>query len=483
MKVLTDHNDSNFTLRKAVLVGAILGICLLTSYYTTQFGEVVPLAVIGVCLSTGLLAFLFNKPIVGLYIVVGYTFALPLTREFGVRVQWGLATEAILLFTWIAALFSDTSKVKWSNCKNDLNVLILIWVTISFLQIINGGSLLGWIHEIRSTALVFILVIPLTSALFIEKRTLNTFLKILILWSMLATLNGIKQLHLGLFPGEAEFLNANTKTHLIYGKLRVFSFLTDAGMFGATQAYGALICFLLALGSIKLWKRIALVVMGCMMFYGMMISGTRGAFFVFAGVVPALFLVKNFKFLSIGLLCVTLLFAFLKFTSIGQGNYQIRRLRTAVNPNNDASYQVRLMSQERLRHYLSSRPFGGGLGTIGANGKEFNPSHFLASVEPDSYWVKVWAMYGIVGMIVWFSMMMYIMGKCCGIIWGIRDPVLKIKLIALIAGAIGIFLASYGNEVINRTPVSIIVCMSWAIIYLAAKWDVTPEAEDKQLLT
>lgn len=472
MKVFTGYKESSSTLRKPVVIGVVtVIISLLIGFYTARFGEIVPIVFIGLCISAGMVSYLYNKPILGLYMVICYTFALPLTRELGIRIQWGLVTEVILLFTWGAALFSNSTKARWFNCKNDLTALTLVWLGISILQIANGGSITGWLYEIRSTALVFVLVIPLTSALFHDRKALDVFLKIVILWSILATINGLKQLYIGLFPGEAAFLNANAKTHLIYGKLRVFSFLTDAGQFGATQAYGSLICFLLALAPLKIWKRVALVTLGCMMFYGMMISGTRGAFFVLAGVLPALFLTKNFKLLSLGLVCVFLLFAFLKFTNIGQGNYQIRRLRTAVNPSNDASYQVRLISQERLKHYLSSRPFGGGIGTIGGNGKDFNPSHFLASVEPDSYWVKVWAMYGIVGLTIWFCIMTYVMGKCCGIIWNIRDPILKIKLIALIAGAIGVFLASYGNEVINRTPISIIVLMSFALIYLAPQWD------------
>lgn len=471
MKALIGNSNIGHLTKKVVIVGLVIVISLLVSYYTVVVGEIVPFIFIGLSAVIILLVYLCNRPIAGLFLVLTYTFALPFSRELSINIQWGLVTEIILLLTWLIALFNSKDKVKWSDSNSDLTVLVWVWLAISILQLANGGNIMGWLYEIRSTALILVLIVPLTLALFRDQKALDIFLKILIFWSVLAALNGIKQLHVGLFPGEAAFLNSNTKTHLVHGKLRVFSFFTDAGQFGASQAHIALICFLLALGPFKQWKRVALFLLGCLMFYGMMISGTRGAFFIFVGVLPALFLTRNFRLLSIGLICVSLLFAFLKFTNIGQGNYQIRRLRTAVHPDNDASFQVRLLSQERLKQYLSNRPFGGGLGTIGGNGKEYNPSHFLASIEPDSYWVKVWAMYGIVGLVIWFGMMMYIIGKCCGIIWNIRDPVLKIKLIALIGGAIGVFVASYGNEVINRTPSSIIVFMSFSIIYLAPRWD------------
>jgi len=180
--------------------------------------------------------------------------------------------------------------------------------------------------------------------------------------------------------------------------------------------------------------------------------------------------------LALGLLVMALAIGVLKYTSIGSSSYQIDRLRTALDPE-DASLNVRFTSQLILRDYLKDKPFGGGLGVIGAWGQVYNSDKFLSTIEPDSYWVKIWAMYGIVGLVLWFAMMLYILGKCCGIIWKIRDPSLKIKLIALCSGTFGIFVASYGNEVMNRIPSSILIFMSWAFIYLAPKLEAEVQEE------
>ena len=82
-----------------------------------------------------------------------------------------------------------------------------------------------------------------------------------------------------------------------------------------------------------------------------------------------------------------------------------------------------------------------------------------------------WVMYGIVGLIIWFGMMMYILGKSCGIIWKIQDKGLRYKLIALCSGAAGVFFASYGNEIINDMPSAMIVSISWAFIFLGPRLD------------
>src|SRR5690606_37648423 len=153
----------------------------------------------------------------------------------------------------------------------------------------------------------------------------------------------------------------------------------------------------------------------------------------------------------IGSIAIIGLFCFLKFTYIGNGNYAIYRLRSAVNPE-DPSLNVRFETQRNLRVYLEGRPFGGGLGTIGYLGEKYNGDTYLSTFQPDSYWVKVWAMYGSVGFTLWFSMMSYILGRCCGIVWTTRDKGLKIKLMALTAGFGGLFICSYGNEVMNYEP-------------------------------
>src|SRR5690606_31481740 len=100
-----------------------------------------------------------------------------------------------------------------------------------------------------------------------------------------------------------------------------------------------------------------------------------------------------------------------------------------------------------------------------------NSDKFLSTIEPDSYWVKVWAMYGIVGFIYWFCMMMYITGKSCGIIWRIEDKKLKVKLIALTSGFFGIFISSYGNEVINALPSSIVCYLSMVLVFMGPRFD------------
>ncbi|MCH5720430.1 hypothetical protein [Niabella hibiscisoli] len=68
-------------------------------------------------------------------------------------------------------------------------------------------------------------------------------------------------------------------------------------------------------------------------------------------------------------------------------------------------------------------------------------------------------------------MLMYLLGKGTGIAWTIKDQNLRVISIAITAGIAGIFVCSYGNEVINNMPSNIFVNLGFAMIFNASKID------------
>lgn len=456
-----------------IIFSSVIVISLAVSLLIVDFGILLPIGVIGLSIAIALQICLIKnvKFIIWLLVFYCFTFGI-LGREIG-GAPWGTLQEAILLMGWLTLIFT-ADQHEWKNLNNDVTLLMTMWLIISILEVGNpaGASVRGWLQEIRAAALYPALTIPIGFLVLKKNKDLNIFLYMILGLSLLASLNGIKQLYIGPSPGEQRFLDdGGAMTHILFGKLRVFSFYSDAGQFGASQAHLGLIALILALGPFKTWKRIVLFVASMLMIYGMLISGTRGALFALVvGIFMAIMLSKNFKVVIIGGIVAFLFLGMLKYTAIGNGNYQIYRLRSALDPK-EASLNVRLNSQRILREYLSSRPLGGGLGVIGVWGDAYNKDKFLSRIQPDSYWVKVWAMYGIVGFVIWFGIMMYILGKCSGIVWQIEDPKLKVKMIALTSGFAGILFCSYGNEVINTAPSSYVVYLSWVFVFLSPKFE------------
>lgn len=466
-------NSSEFKITGLILpLGIVFAVGL--GWLTAINGVIVPAILIALIFIIPLIAISFISPKKGVIVLIGYCFFYALfAREVG-SIPYGLAIDGLLIITWLGVLFHNSLSVNQRDLKNDLCTLSLIWFVYNFLQLANpaGASPMGWFQESRSSAFYWFMAVPLFTILFNKRRDLDIFLIIIIGISVLAALNGVRQLYVGFTPGEQAFLSGpGGVTHMLWGKLRVFSFYGDAAQFGSSQAHVGLIALILALGPFEKWKRILFAIAACILLYGMLISGTRGAFFVLAiGTVITLVLTKNVKALAAGSVFALLVFCFLKFTTIGNTNYEIYRFRSALDPT-DASLSVRFQNQSILRDYLSTRPFGGGVGSIGFFAHEYNSGKFLTAIPPDSYWVKIWASYGIVGLIVWLGIMMFIIGKSCGIVWNIKDKRLKTKLMALTAGAAGIVCCSYGNEIINIMPSSIIVYGSWAIVFLGSKLD------------
>jgi len=424
-----------------------------------------PVVILG---AVAVLILIFREPFNGLIITIAYCFLMGiLDREIG-GLPYGMGIEVFLLLTWLSVWY-HADKFGFKVLNNDLIWLTVVWFVISVLELFNlaGASPRGWLQEIRSTALYPMLITPLGVLLINTNKRLNIFIILIFSLSFLATLNGIKQAKIGPTSGEQAFLdNGGYVTHVIFGHLRIFSFFSDASQFGPSQAHIALMAIVLALSLRLSWgKRILLLILGLLSFYGMLISGTRGALFVIAfGVIMVIALSKRLKILIWGSSIALFFFCILKFTYIGNSNYDIYRLRTSINPE-DASFNVRLINQNKIAEYMQGKPFGGGLGVIGHWGREYNKDKYLSTIAPDSYWVKVWAMYGIVGFVIFFCIWLYWFGKCSGLLWNLKERQIRTKLIALLAGVAGIFVCSYGNEVMNAMPSLIVIHLSLGAVY------------------
>jgi hypothetical protein len=430
--------------------------------------------------------FIFLSPkigIVGLYIL---NYIVLGTLRYIKGVPLGLAIDGHLILLYLALFFkSFFHKVEWGNAKNDLVLLSAIWFGYAMFQLVNpeAVSRVAWFYAMRGVALYMILTIPIIFILCNTKKDLDIFLKIWAVMSLLATFKGIMQKFMGPDPWEQAWLDGGgSLTHILFGKLRVFSFMSDAGQFGAAQGQTGVVFTILALNQKKSFKlKLFYGFVGLMGFYGMLISGTRGAIAVpVMGFALYVALQKNIKILILGAILGLSVFVFFKYTTIGSGNYSINRMRTAFDPN-DASLLVRLENQRKLKSYMAARPFGGGIGSAGNWGMRFTPNTFLANTPTDSWFVAIWAEQGIVGLTLHLFILFYIVFKSSyKIAFVLKDDWTKAKMSALVSGLIGIMAASYGNGVFGQMPTGIILYTSMGYLFLSEKLDAEAVAENNK---
>ncbi|WP_421921269.1 O-antigen ligase family protein [Marinifilum sp.] len=470
-------------LKKPQFFFGVLLIMAFLGYLVAKGGMISGIGILAMPILVSYIYLIFAIPkvgIIGIYIlnflaigIVRYVKGVPL----------GLSIDAQFLLIYLALFFkSYFYKIPWKNGKNDLVLLAAIWYGYALVQLVNpeAASRVAWFYAMRSVSLYMLFTVPLIFILYNKKKDLELLFKIWAILSILGTLKGIMQKNFGVDPFEQAWLDAgNASTHVLFGKLRVFSFYSDAGQFGAAQGHAGVVFLILALNQKRSRRlKIFYIVAGVLGLYGLMISGTRGAIAVpVMGFALYIVLKKQVKIIVMGAIMGISVLVFFKYTTIAQGNPTIRRMRTAFDPNN-ASLQVRLENQRKLKGYLASRPLGGGIGSAGNWGLRFTPHTFLAQTPTDSWYVMIWAEQGVVGLTLHLFVLFYVLSKSVYIImFKLKDEEIIGIMSALVSGLFGIMAASYGNGVLGQMPTGLLIYSSMAYLFLAQKFE-----EDKLAL-
>ncbi len=458
----------------------MLPLALVAGIAISSLGLSGAVLVAGVAPLTYYAFFLIKRPLLGLYTALALSFfAVGLSRY--VAAPFGLAIDALLFGTVVLVLLQmkkdDMQKL------NTLPVYVFgVWFLYTTMQLFNplAPGFTGWFYAIRGTSFNFLFIIIISMVLVSEKKHLTTFLYIWFGLSLLAALWGFKQKFAGLDGAEQAWLDAgNASTHILHGRLRVFSFYSDAGQFGVAMAHAALVSVIFAAGPGSITRKLLFGALGIIFLYAMAVSGTRGALFVpVAGAFVYFVASRNFKILTLGLLIVGAAFVLLKYTYIGQSNYEVQRLRSALNPE-DASLNVRQQNQRILARYLADKPFGGGIGTSGYFGLRFNPDSLLAQTPTDSWYVRIWGETGVVGLFIHLGGLLLLVVVGFFKVFTLHDPALRNIAGGLLAGYAGIVVASYGNAIIGQYPSNVITMMSIAILWKCREWDKNLEREYK----
>ncbi|WP_350291519.1 O-antigen ligase family protein [uncultured Croceitalea sp.] len=462
-------------LKEPLPIAILLSMTITCAHLTATKGLVVGMAIIILPIAIVYLGVLFAKPKLGILTIFVLNFTILGLARY-VSMTWGLLIDGLLFLMYLALFFKAFKiKIPWSRARSQLSLLVTIWFGYALFQAVNpeAASFEAWFYAMRGLALYQWMIVPLLFIIFNKPKDLKLFLIIWGIMSLLGTLKGCQQLFFGVDPFEQKWLdNGGALTHVLFGKLRIFSFYSDAGQFGASQGHAGVVFGVLALFAKSKKFRVFCIVVSLAGLYGMLISGTRGAIAVpAAGGIMFLILRKNIPILIAGAIMGIGVYVFFAHTTIMNNNAQVRRMRTAFDPN-DASLQVRLANQRKLKTYLASRPFGGGIGSTGNWGQRFTPHTFLANTATDSWFVAIWADTGVVGLYLHLFILFFVLiTGAYNVMFKIKDPWLKGQIAALVCGMFGIMGASYGNGVFGQFPTCILMYTGMVFMFIAPKMD------------
>lgn len=373
----------------------------------------------------------------------------------------------------IAFAIINVKDTKFERLGNIMFFTLIIWCGFCTLEILNDTCGLGidvasWYQGVRLMSFQLMYAFIVFTLYISDSKIL---VKYLFFWGALALFAVFwvyKQKYIGLTPHENAWLHSSSgRQHLIAGGtlIRYWSIYTDAANFGVGMASTAIAFIIFGITSRIKKLRIIFLIVGFTCAWAMFPTGTRTAIFCFiAGFMAYIFLSKSFK-IAIPVSIVFALFVFmLAFTNIGQGNQQIRRMRSAFDKN-DASANQRTINQTAMRKYLKEAPWGLGLGNknVPANNK-FN---YVYNLPADSEYVFIWMRTGIIGIstfLVCTAIMIF--GACWIVFFRIKSPSLRGIGAGFCCAMISQQLGGYGNQVLMQFPNCLVFYGGLTIVYI-----------------
>jgi hypothetical protein len=458
-----------------IFIGLILGLFLITKGFLWNW-QVVLIALVG--FPSGLFYFyrLLKNPKIGMWSVLIYCFIWSLISRYlfaytRIRLPFGLGVDLLLFLTMAAMIFSGGARAKYGILQNKLVLLTFLWFFFVFLQLFNpqATSQIAWFYAMRCYGLYIFLSIVLTYMLLNQKADLDQFLLIFIGFSIFGGLYGAYQLNVGLSFVDNIFIQPKLDQHMLFGKLRVFSLYDNAGQAGTSQAHAGVIANIMCIHEKRRKHKIFYGIGMLVSYYGMAISGTRGSLVIpFIGMGVYLVWCRKPLVTISGMAIGSVLLFILMFTTLGQSNYTVNRMRTAFNPDNP-SFKYRLAARAHYQEYMEKHPFGWGIGTAGYWGNRFNGDNNVMTGTDGGY-VQLQAEVGTVGLYFYWLYYAIILGMTFLMLFNLQDMVLYPKVLALCCGIMGLLAANYGNSVIYQLPSNLIINMSLAYIWIARKW-------------
>lgn len=402
------------------------------------------------------------------YVIQFHSFPLPN------GIPLSLYNEMLSIILLVLAII-DVQNSKFERTANIMLIALIFWCGFCTVEVLNDTCNLGlnigaWYQGARLLAFQLLYAF-LVYSLYIDKPKI--LVQYLVVWgflSLFAAFWAWKQQQFGWTDAENRWLMAGgSTTHILQGGtlIRYFSCYSDAANFGIGIASTAVAFIIFAISSRIKKHRLYFLCIGCACVWAMFASGTRTAIAcLMAGFIAYIFLSKSVK-IAVPFTVVFALFAFmLIFTNIGNGNAQIRRMRSAFDKN-DASAGARSANQEVMKKYLKDAPWGIGIGMGYNNVPANNKYRKLSTLPPDSEYVFIWQHTGIIGITTFLiSTIIMLLGACCVVFFSLKSPSLRGIGAGLCCAFVSQQLGGYGNQVLMQYPNCLIFYGGLSIVFI-----------------
>ena len=388
-------------------------------------------------------------------------------------IPMSIYNELLEIILLLIAIVDARQAPHFERTGNLMLISILAWCGFCTLEVLNdtcnlGIDVGGWYAGARMMAFQLLYAFLIFTLYITTPERLLKYLKIWAILSLFSVYWTWQQQHIGFTAAENIWMETlGRTTHMVNGITRYFSTFSDAANYGCNASAAAVAFYVLGITSKIKKDKYFFLITGLLVTWGMFASGTRTAMFcLIAGFAVFIVLSKSFKIAIPVAIAFGFFMSILMFTDIGQGNAQIRRMRSAFNKD-DASANVRDINQAAIKKYIADAPWGLGLGVSYDNVPANNKYKKLSTIPPDSEYVFIWVHTGPIG-ITTFVILTIIMflGGC----WVVFTKIKNRSLMGVGAGLCGAFaaiqLGGYGNQVLMQFPNCLTFYGGLAIVYI-----------------
>ena len=398
-----------------------------------------------------------------------------MNRNFDIPFPKSLADELLELILIAIAIIDIRKESNIGRALNLMLLAIMIWCGLCIIEIFNDTSGLGmnvnaWFTGFRLMALHLLWILLVFTLYISTPKTLITYLRVWACLSLFSAFWTWKMINVGLTDTENAWLwNSGYVTHVLNGGtlIRYWSTFNDAATYGCNASASAVAFLIFGITSKIKFEKLFFLLTAVAVIWGMFQSGTRTAIItMIAGFIVFLFLAKSKKILLPSAIIGGIFLFILIFTNIGNGNQQIRRMRSAFDKK-DASATVRDVNKATIAKYIKDAPWGIG---IGINNEDIPArSYFktMISVPPDSEYVYIWVRTGPIGVTVFTCcMVMMLIGGCIIVLFRLKSPSLIGIGGGLCASFVSIQLGGYANQILYQYPNGLTFFGAMAIVYV-----------------
>ena len=395
-------------------------------------------------------------------------------KDIPLPIPMSLPNEMLQIILLAISIIDIRQTPHFERAANPMLLALIIWCSFCTLEILNDTCNLGinigaWYTGARLMAFQILYTFLVFTIYISSPEILMRYIRLWAILSLFSVYWVWKQQYSGFTPAENLWLQTRGRsTHILNAGtlIRYFSTFSDAANYGCNAAATTVAFILFGITSKIKYDRIFFLATGILVFWGMFASGTRTAIFcVAAGFIVYIFLSKSVK-IAIPFTIAFAFFAFiLVFTNIGNGNQQIRRMRSAFNKD-DASANVRDINKDAIRKYIKDAPWGIGLG-MGYNVPANNKFAKLATIPPDSEYVYIWIRTGPIGMTIFvITTLIMFLGACCVVFFKLKSKSLMGIGSGFCCAFVAIQLGGYANQVLMQFPNCLIFYGGLSIVYV-----------------